>query len=285
MIFRKRNKETGVPIQGQDVLFVRPYIWLIPLTITALNFLITYNLKEAEALFVLYFILDFAISFLTIKFYALGIGVLDRKVPLDKDFVKRVLYQFTAHTLAVVVFNVLMNELFDNIFFSGELLSLSFAFYTQDVPLAVIFLLLFHSAYFGLYLMSERGKNKEGNASTKMKIKVLNGTAFVLLSFEEIQCIYSQFGATYIINHDLNKCTSEKTLKDFEEMVPSNFFRANRQIIISNTAIKAYKSSSYGKIELDLKPLNTCDIEETIFISRDKASSFRAWFRQTHNVD
>lgn len=285
MIFKKENKETGVPIQGQDVLFVRPYIWLIALTITVLNFLITYNLREAEALFVLYFILDFTICFLTIGFYALGIRVLDTKVPLDKDFVKRVLYQFTIHTLAVVVFNILINELFDNIFFNGELLSLSFAFYTQDMPLAVIFLLLLHSAYFGLYLISERGKNKGSNASAKMKIKVLNGTAFVLLSLEEIHCIYSQFGATYIINHDLNKYTSEKTLKDFEEMVPSNFFRANRQIIISDTAVKAYKSSSYGKIELDLKPLNTSDIEETIFISRDKASSFRAWFRQTHNVD
>ncbi|WP_181899487.1 LytR/AlgR family response regulator transcription factor [Flagellimonas nanhaiensis] len=264
-------------------MFRRPYIGLITFTITFLNFLITYNLRNVETTYVAYFGVDLIITYLTIIFYALGIRVLDKKVPLEEDFLKRIMYQFTLHTISVVIFNILLNELFDNIFFGGGLLSLSFGYYTQDVPLAVVFVLLFHSIYFALYLVSERGKKQQMNLSNK-RIKVLDGNANIFISFDEILCIYSEYGGTFVITNDLNKYGTEKTLKDFEEVLPHNFYRANRQIIISLSAIDGYQSSTYGKIEVMLKPLKPLQMPETIFISRDKASSFRSWFRRANNI-
>ena len=282
MIFTKKENQT--PIESQELLFKAPYIWWITLTITTFNFLISYNLKKTEALYTLYFIFDFIITYLSIAFYAFGIKLLNTRIPLETNFVKRVLYQFTLHTLAVITFNILLNELFDIIFFSGELLSLSFAYYTRDVPLAILFIMLLHAIYFALYLMSNRDENHGSKIMSDLKIQVTHGTSFVLLSSDEILCIYSQFGVTHIVNNELKKYTSDKTLKDFEKKMTSDFFRANRQVIISKHAIKSYKSSSFGKVQVHLKPLNVSDFDETLFVSKDKASSFRSWLRQTQNV-
>ena len=284
MDFLKGNREKKIQTGSQDLLFRKPYIGLITFTITFLNFLITYNLRNIELVYAAYFGADLVITYLTVLFYAFGIRILDKKVPLEKDFIKRVMYQFTLHTISVVIINVLLNELFDNIFFGGGLLSLSFGYYTQDVPLAVVFILLFHSVYFAMYLMSEREKQQHSTNLSNKRIKVLDGNTNILISLDKIHCIYSEYGGTFVITNDHNKYSTEKTLKDFEEVLPQNFYRANRQMIISLFAIDSYQSSTYGKIEVMLKPMKPLQVSETIFISRDKASSFRSWFRRASGV-
>ncbi|SNZ01780.1 LytTR family DNA-binding domain-containing protein [Flagellimonas pacifica] len=269
----KNSNELG----SQELLFKWPYIGLIAISITTLNFLITYNLRNATVHYLYFYIIDLVTTYLITEFYALGIYILNKRAPLSDDFVKRVTYQFTVHTLSVVIFSILLNELLDNIFFKGERLSLSFEFYTQDTVLALLFTLLFHCLYFGLYLLSVK---KSPLKEEPRKIKVLQGTAYKLIDLNNVICIYTAVGNTYIVDDNYDRFVSEKTLSEFEELVSKRFFRANRQFLLTMAIIDSYKSAGYGKVKIILNANNISDFSESIYVSRSKASSFRSWLKE-----
>ena len=163
-------------------------------------------------------------------------------------------------------------------FFSSKRLSLSFIFYTKDTFVALLFVLLFHAIYFGLYLMSNKENIESLNIVPEPKIKVANAHAYKLLNAKEITLAYSMYGVTYIISMDYKRFTSELTLKEFEEIFDDEkFFRANRKYIISKNIVDSYKSSINGKIDVNLKVENIPDLSEIVTVSRDKAALFRKW--------
>ncbi len=272
--FKQRKQEV---LEAQDLLFKWPYVGLITFSITTLNFLITYNLRHATSYYIYFYIVDLLTTYLIIRFYAYGIKVLNKKAPLHGDFVKRVTYQFTLHTLGVVIFSILINEFLDHLFFKGERLSLSFQFYTQDTVLALVFTLLFHCLYFGLYLLSIK---KPPLADEPRKIKVIQGMAHKLIDLNNVICIYTALGNTYIVDGNYNRYVSEKTLGEFEELVSQRFFRANRQFLVTMAIIDSYKSAGNGKVEIFLTANRIDDLHESIYVSRSKASSFRSWLKK-----
>ena len=269
-----KHRKKGETLEAQELLFQKPYIWLITISITTLNFLITYSLKKVSIQYLYFYVIDLITTYLIIVFYAFGIKVLNKKAPMQADFVKRVTYQFTLHTMSVVIFSILLNELLDNIFFKGERLSLSFSFYTQDTVVALVFILLFHCLYLGLYLLSVKKNPLEENPK---KIKVLQGMAHKLVDLNDIICIYTALGNTYVMDGNYNRFVSEKTLGEFEELVSYRFFRANRQFLVTMAIIDSYKSAENGKVELFLNADKIIDLSKSIYVSRGKASSFRAW--------
>lgn len=261
-----------------NIFLTSHFKWLTVVLINVLNFLITYNIKAIDSEYLLYFILDLAITYLVFEFFIFGIKFLDRKVPLHKNLLIRIEYQFIIHSFLVLVFDMLINELFDYIFFNSQKLSLSFTFYTQDMLLALFLILFLQILYFGLFFMS---KYLNSITLKQRQISVLSGGAEVkLVNLEEIICVYSAFGNTYIIDKDFKKYNSTKKLKDFEKESNTHLFRANRQFIISKEILDTYKSSDYGKIEISLKDEGITDLSNTITISRDKASLFRAWIKE-----
>ncbi|WP_299537517.1 LytTR family DNA-binding domain-containing protein [Ulvibacterium sp.] len=272
--FRQRKQDVS---ETQELLFKWPYVGLITFSITTLNFLVTYNLRGATLQYVNFYIIDLVTTYLIIRFYAFGLRVLNRKVPLRGDFTKRVTYQFTLHTLSVVIFSILINEFLDHLFFNGERLSLSFEFYTQDTVLALVFTLLFHCLYLGLYLLSVKKLSLE--EGTK-RIKVFQGTAHKFVDLNDIICIYTSLGNTYVVDGHYNRFVSEKTLGEFEELVSQHFFRANRQFLVTMAIIDSYKSAGNGKVELFLNAKSIDDLNKSIHVSRSKASSFRSWLRK-----
>lgn len=68
--------------------------------------------------------------------------------------------------------------------------------------------------------------------------------------------------------------TDYATIDEIEELVnPSNFFRANRQMIIHIDQVDTYKKHDTGKIEVHLK----CDKNLKVDVSREKANAFVNW--------
>lgn len=263
--------------KSQELLFKRPYLWVITISITSLNFLITYDFLKIDNNYFYYYIVDLVTTYLIIEFYALGIRILNKKMPLGQDFIKRVAYQLTLHTLCVILFSVILNELFDYVFFEGERLSLSFVFYTKDTFVALVFVLFFHVIYFALFFMSNQENIESLKLVPKVTIKVTDAFSTKFLAPKEVIVVYSQFGITYVISKDQNRYSCELTLKDLEGKLNEDFFRANRKCIISKTIIDSYKSAINGKIEVTLKKINSSDLSKTIIVSRDRASSFRSW--------
>jgi len=264
-------------LKRQNLLFSSKYLWIITFSITSLNFLITYNFKNLSIDYIYFYLVDLLSTYIILKFYALGIHYLNKKVPLEQDFIKRVTYQLTLHTLSVIIFYILVNELLDYIFFNGERLSLSFNFYTQDTFVALVFIYFLHAIYFALFLLFNKDNVESLNLKLDAKIKVVHGSKFKILSLYNIIYVYSEFGITYVVDNDFEKYTSSLTLKKFESMLDESFFRANRKIIISRKIIDSYNSSTNGKVEIIIKENTNLEFSEPIIISRDKASSFRSW--------
>lgn len=79
-------------------------------------------------------------------------------------------------------------------------------------------------------------------------------------------CLVSSKGKQYLIDH---------TLEELEKMLdPGNFFRLNRQFIAGKPAIQKAFLHLNGKLKIELQP----SPEEEVFVSREKASLFKAWW-------
>lgn len=79
----------------------------------------------------------------------------------------------------------------------------------------------------------------------------------------------------YLGNNDNEKLVTDyNTIDEIEEVMnPSNFFRANRQMIIHIEQVDTYKKHDTGKIEVHLK----CDKNLRVDVSREKANEFVNW--------
>ena len=55
--------------------------------------------------------------------------------------------------------------------------------------------------------------------------------------------------------------------------IRDSFFRANRQIIVSRNACKAYENIENGKISIDL----SVDVKFPVIVSQKRAKAFRNW--------
>lgn len=94
----------------------------------------------------------------------------------------------------------------------------------------------------------------------------------VLIS--EIAYVYTENTITYVITFDWKKSTSNASLDDmYKNLDPTLFFRANRQYIISISAID--KIIKYGKSQLKIVLHSNAD--EEIIISKNKAAEFKQW--------
>lgn len=125
-----------------------------------------------------------------------------------------------------------------------------------------------------LQQISELFKDFKGSKKYKERFTVHHGRNVVLIPSQEIAC-FSKEEVIYLVNHEGKKyITDYRSLDEVEELLnPAQFFRANRQHIISLPFIASMHSDESSKIYLRMK-LPACD---DIVISKEKAASFRKW--------
>lgn len=90
---------------------------------------------------------------------------------------------------------------------------------------------------------------------------------------DNIACIYVKNEQTFIVTAN-DELLISKTLEQLQmELDPAFFYRVNRQYIVSFRFIKEIEQLSGRKIEISL----SIPYEGSIVISKDAASSFKAW--------
>ncbi|AUC16883.1 transcriptional regulator [Tenacibaculum sp. SZ-18] len=124
--------------------------------------------------------------------------------------------------------------------------------------------------------ITEEAKEKLNESSEVGRKRILtymrNELVPVLIS--EIAYVYTENTITYVVNFEGKKSTSNSSLDDMYSNFDSTlFFRANRQYIISISAID--KIIKYGKSQLKIV-LNS-KVSEEIIISKNKAAEFKQW--------
>lgn len=122
--------------------------------------------------------------------------------------------------------------------------------------------------------ISENRVIEENTESGKKRILTYIRNELVPVATDQIAYIQTENSITYIFCMDGKKSTTNLSLDElFTNIDPLLFFRANRQFIISITAID--KIVKYGNSQLKILIKPSADVE--IIISKNKAAEFKQW--------
>lgn len=202
---------------------------------------------------------------------------LDKRVPWVAGVRKRLLLQLTLQLLYIIVsLNTLLVSI--TYFFYG-------GFYAWDelalINVCVVSLTFFFSSIdSGIYFFNNwkilSGKKKGAESVKPLQISL--GKVQYLIEQNSIQLAISIDATSYVITSDGRKLLYPKSLDALiSKLESSHFFRANRQVIVSRTIVKAIKSLEHGKVEVNLMPVPGAPV--SITVSRIKAAEFRKWLK------
>ncbi|MDX2284862.1 MAG: LytTR family DNA-binding domain-containing protein, partial [Bacteroidia bacterium] len=91
---------------------------------------------------------------------------------------------------------------------------------------------------------------------------------------EEVSYFYGQQKFVFLITRDNRRHLVDFTLGELEGLLdPAQFYRINRQFIVSYGAIGAMHAWSRSRIKLDLQPPS----DEEAIVSIEKTPGFKAW--------
>lgn len=192
--------------------------------------------------------------------------------------VQRICFQVAFGVIAPAVIVLLLAGLAVNIFWDQNIIHNGFQ--AMEFPVVLLILIMINSTYFTWYLFN-RLKRDEPVPANQLPVQnkflnvlmVSSGKMQLPVPVAEIQYITRQGDYTRIktMNREFVESTS---LDDLEQSLdPTQFFRANRQVIIAFTSCKGIKSLEYGKLEVQTDP----PLDEPLVVSQKKSRAFREW--------
>ncbi|HEX5668937.1 MAG TPA: LytTR family DNA-binding domain-containing protein [Chitinophagaceae bacterium] len=111
-------------------------------------------------------------------------------------------------------------------------------------------------------------------AEFRNRFLVKQGQKMMSIDISEVAYIFSENKFTFIRTHQNQKYIVDVTLDTLEkELPPKEFFRANRQYILTNRSVVAIHTWFNQKLKVEVRPPTA----EHVIISRDKANAFKAW--------
>ncbi len=121
-------------------------------------------------------------------------------------------------------------------------------------------------------LLSQLGKNQ--SAGFRERFLIRQGQKMISVNTDQVAFFLASNKLNYIITKEKQKFMIDHTLEEVEHMVdPKKFFRANRQLILSQDVVKAIYPWFKGKLKVDV----SVPAEEDVLISREKATAFKEW--------
>jgi DNA-binding LytR/AlgR family response regulator len=106
---------------------------------------------------------------------------------------------------------------------------------------------------------------------------VYQGDCLIPLICDEIAYFHSEDGTTLLVTHGNKRYFISETLDTLESDLDSkDFFRANRQFILSLRCIDKIHNYGQQKLKISIKP----ESAEEIIVSKMKATQFRNWLNR-----
>ena len=98
---------------------------------------------------------------------------------------------------------------------------------------------------------------------------------FIPLAIDRIACFYTENKMVKIITYDHQVFNMDSSLEElYTQLDPSQFFRANRQFIVSHKAIKDISVWFGSKVSINL----FVTVPEKIIVSKARVAEFKTWF-------
>lgn len=109
--------------------------------------------------------------------------------------------------------------------------------------------------------------------SYKERFLVNKADELIIISISKVSYFYID-DQTYIVLTNGDRYPINFTLEQLMELVnPIDFYRVNRQIIVSINSISKVTLWFKGKLKLHLTPV----FQENVFVSRERSSNFKSW--------
>jgi len=129
------------------------------------------------------------------------------------------------------------------------------------------------------FIYNQHGLSKLTQQQTKggfqYRFLVKKGNTYYTILSEEIAYFYRD-ELLFLVSKDGTKFLIDDSLEAVESKLdPQNFFRINRQCIISYKAINNLKPASSNRLEVVLQP----DFAEKVFVSQGKVKELKEWLR------
>ncbi len=115
---------------------------------------------------------------------------------------------------------------------------------------------------------------KELNQNYKQRFLVKSGDKYTTIESEQIAYFFSEESYTHIMTKEGKKWFVDYSLEDLDEIMdPRFFFRLNRKVISSVSAIEQISGYFNARLSVRLNP----EFKDQIIISREKVKAFKAW--------
>ncbi|MEM6343259.1 MAG: LytTR family DNA-binding domain-containing protein [Bacteroidota bacterium] len=212
---------------------------------------------------------------------------MDRKMPYEKGFSKRVLVQIFSSILLSVSIGELLTFIYIKIIFRSTYWD---NHWNTDIPVAILLIVLLNLVYIGFYLFqrpsvevtaSQNDYPSPEIAKTEIPIEVkplamISRNKTVLVALEEVVLIASQDRLSFAYLKDGQKLLVEKTIKQLVEELPeADFFQANRAQIIQRQFVASHQKTSTRKLLISLN--NLTHYEGEITVSKARSPLFLSW--------
>jgi two-component system LytT family response regulator len=101
------------------------------------------------------------------------------------------------------------------------------------------------------------------------------------VNVEEIMYFYIENGIVYAMNEDRKNYIINQNLDDIKDQLdPDQFYRANRQYIVSRHSVKEISPYFNERLSLKLQPA----MKEAVIVSKAKVSEFKSWLTYKNSV-
>jgi len=116
---------------------------------------------------------------------------------------------------------------------------------------------------------------KQTKTAYKSNFLIPHKDKFIPLAIQKISCFYSENKMVKIIMEDNLTYSLDSSLEDlYTQLDPAEFFRANRQYIVSHKAIKDISVWFGSKVSVNL----FVTVPEKIIVSKARVSEFKIWY-------
>ncbi len=249
--------------------------WLVILLIPAIslfNYYLTYTTMGFTWFFLLTFVLD------TLEGYCAWFAArwfilrLDKRMPWESHLAKRLMIQIPSVCAIILVILISLTELVN---FIATDKPIPKNFYRHDIFIFIIWAIFISFLYLSLYFFRRYQQTRnQKNTSSDAHLLIKSGKVQKRIAFESFTFFFVSNELVYGITSEGKIPLPGYTLDRLEKILrPDDFFRANRQCILTRSIVDQIRKEENGKLAVFIKG----DVENPVMISRLRAPGFKKW--------
>jgi DNA-binding LytR/AlgR family response regulator len=116
---------------------------------------------------------------------------------------------------------------------------------------------------------------KDAGKNYKQRFLVKSGPRMFFIECQNISYFYADDKTVFLVDNEGMRFVADSTLEKLQEILdPKHFFRLNRKIISSISAIKEIKTYLNNRLKIMLQAGKN---REEVIVSRDRVHAFKSW--------